>query len=445
MSRWWRPASPARPRAFVEALFERWRLMGMPPAAGWVMAALGVLGDEGTVRLLVPLIDVWPGEGGHHRAVQGLDALTAIGTEEALRALHGLSPRGRFAASRRRAGERMVEVAAGLGLSDDQLADRLVPDLGLDADGSTVIDHGGRRFVVGFDERLTPFVVDGTGHRWAAPPKPGARDNDPGARSEHRRFTALRREARTVAVERLARWEREMVEGRRWSRAEFHRYLAEHPLLGHAVRRLVWEGREECHGGRERVVSFRPGPGGTGVDAYGRPVELGGHAVIRLPHPLELGEELPVWRARFGAVGTLQPFPQLARPIHRLWPGEERASRLRRFEGVRVSTAAPAELTRRGWERGEPSDHGVERWLSRRVGPGRYVVINPEESPPPGEPGPVAECSLRAVRLADSPGGDRPEREADPRFGDLEPVIVSEVLTDLMGILLPGEEPMAER
>ncbi|MFD0330380.1 hypothetical protein ACFQZC_24780 [Streptacidiphilus monticola] len=47
-------------------------------------------------------------------------------------------------------------MAEGLGLTGDQLSDRLVPDLGLESDGTTVVDYGTRRFTVGFDEQLRP-------------------------------------------------------------------------------------------------------------------------------------------------------------------------------------------------------------------------------------------------------------------------------------------------
>ncbi|WP_260610821.1 hypothetical protein [Streptomyces sp. WAC06614] len=117
------------------------------------------------LRLLAPVIRSWPGEGAHQRAVDGLDVLGAIGTDTALLSLHGIAQRARFKALKARAGERIAEVAAGLGLTAEQLADRLVPDLGLDAHGTTTVDYGGRRFTVGFDEQLTPYVADATGRR----------------------------------------------------------------------------------------------------------------------------------------------------------------------------------------------------------------------------------------------------------------------------------------
>ncbi|MDW6056995.1 hypothetical protein SAZ11_01355 [Streptomyces sp. FXJ1.4098] len=48
----------------------------------------------------------------------------------------------KFKALKTRAKEKIEQVAADLGLSGEELADRLVPDFGLDTDGSTVVDYG---------------------------------------------------------------------------------------------------------------------------------------------------------------------------------------------------------------------------------------------------------------------------------------------------------------
>lgn len=86
-------AEPESLAAFAWALFEQWRLSGMPAKESWALHALGLLGDDGTVRSLTPVIRAWPGEGAHHRAVEGLDVLAAIGTDVALLHLHGISQR----------------------------------------------------------------------------------------------------------------------------------------------------------------------------------------------------------------------------------------------------------------------------------------------------------------------------------------------------------------
>ena len=67
-------------------------------------------------------------------------------------------PGCRFKAELRR---RIAEIADDLGLTSDQLGDRLVPDLGLDASGTLELDYGLGRFTAGFDEQLKPYVPRG--------------------------------------------------------------------------------------------------------------------------------------------------------------------------------------------------------------------------------------------------------------------------------------------
>lgn len=91
--------------------------------------------------------------------------------------LHGIAQKVKFKGLQYEAQQRIRQVAERLGLSTEQLADRLVPDFGLDADGSMVLDYGPRRFLVRFDEQLKPFVADEDGKHRKALPKPGAKDD----------------------------------------------------------------------------------------------------------------------------------------------------------------------------------------------------------------------------------------------------------------------------
>jgi hypothetical protein len=59
------------------------------------------------------------------------------------------------------------------GLTAEQLADRLVLDFGLDAQGRLTLDYGPSRFVVGFDEQLKPCMVDDDAMRREDLPEPG--------------------------------------------------------------------------------------------------------------------------------------------------------------------------------------------------------------------------------------------------------------------------------
>src|SRR5690606_22716523 len=110
----------------------------------------------------------------------------------------------------------------------------------LEADGRTVLDYGRRRFVVGFDEQLRPYVADEDGTRRKDLPKPGATDDQTLAPAAYHRFAALKKDVRTVARDQIRRLEQAMVMQRRWTADEFRALFVAHPLLWHLVRRLVW-------------------------------------------------------------------------------------------------------------------------------------------------------------------------------------------------------------
>ncbi|TDD85355.1 DUF4132 domain-containing protein [Actinomadura darangshiensis] len=335
--------------AFAWALFERWRRFGERSDDAWALTAVGWFGDDTAARNLVPVIRAWPGENGHHKAVKGLDVLAMIGTETALMLLDGISHKAPFKAIKKRAGEKIQEVAARLGLTGEQLADRLVPGIGLDAGGGMTLDYGPRRFTVGFDEQLKPFVTDETGRRRAALPKPGAKDDPAIAPAAHAAFAQFKKDVRATMPNQVRRLELAMVTGRRWAPREFRGLLVDHPLMWHIVRRLLW--LAETGTG---VTAFRLAEDRTLADVHDRELVPPDTARIGVAHPLSLGDALPAWSEVFADYEILQPFPQLGRDVHYLTDEERAATRLARFENRTAEWGKVVGLERRGWQRGTP-------------------------------------------------------------------------------------------
>ncbi|WP_200301030.1 DUF4132 domain-containing protein [Streptomyces adelaidensis] len=420
---------------FVWALFEQWRLAGMASKESWALTGLGPLGDDETVRRLTPLVRAWPGEGAHQRAVDGLDVLAAIGTDVALTHLHGVAQRVRFKALKSRAREKITEVAEGLGLTGEQLVDRLVPDFGLDARGTTVIDYGSRTFTVGFDEQLRPFVQDPDGKRRKDLPQPGARDDAELAPAERKRFMALKKDVRTIAADQVRRLESAMVRGRSWSADEFRELFVGHPLLCHVVRRLVW--LSDADGS---TTSFRVTEDRTFADVGHSPFALPDTATVRIAHPSQLPSRLDAWAELFAEHEIPQPFPQLGRQVFELTAEEADGWRLERFEGRTVTTGRLVGLERRGWRRGQPMDAGVERWLSKQLAPNRYAVIAPDHGIAVGSFDPAEQQKLEHIWLDTRPGDFWPRKTYSTRFRDLDPVAVSELLADLTELTEPTAE-----
>ncbi|RZU76653.1 WGR domain-containing protein [Micromonospora kangleipakensis] len=413
---------------FAWALFLSWQAAGSPAKESWVLEALALVGDDEVVRRLAPVIRAWPGEGGHARAVTGLDVLATIGTDVALMHLHGIAQKVKFKGLKERASEKMREVAAGLGLEPEQLADRLVPDLGLDATGSLTLDYGPRQFVVGFDEQLKPYVRDADGKRRKDLPKPGVKETL--APAAYRRFAGLKKDVRTIAAEQIRRLEQAMVTQRRWTGGELRQLFVGHPLLWHLVRRLVW-GRYDEQGalvGALRVAEDR-----TFANVDDDPVLLSDDAVVGVAHPLELGGSVAAWGELFGDYEILQPFPQLGREVHTLTEEELTAHRLTRFEGITVHVGKLLGLERRGWHRTAPEDAGIQGWVERPLPDGGGVVIGLDPGIAVGVVNEFAEQKLEEiwVRRAQDRYWDR-ERGAS--FGELDPVTRSEIIRDLKEI-----------
>ncbi|MFC5749112.1 DUF4132 domain-containing protein [Actinomadura rugatobispora] len=412
---------PGSLAALAWAVFEAWRAAREPSRNGWVLAQLAWLGDDETVRRLTPVIRVWPGRSGHAKAVRGLEVLTAIGTDTALIHLDGIARKVKFTGLREAARRAIAGVAKARGLTSEQLADRLVPDFGLDAEGGLHLAYGPRGFRVAFDEQLRPLVTDDSGKLRKALPKPGVKDDPELAPAAHKRFAALKKDVRTIAADQVTRLETAMVTGRRWTPEEFRAYFAGHPLIWHIARRLVWLAGDRA---------FRIAEDRTLADVEDAAFTLPDAAEVGIAHPLHLGGRLGAWAEVFADYEITQPFPQLGRAVHALADGERGSSRLARFEGVTVPTGKVLGLTRHGWERGAPQDNGIEHEISLRVAGGRWVVIDLDPGIAVGAIDVFPEQTLRRVMIGTRSFAFGSE-EGDRRFGELDSVTASELLATL--------------
>ncbi|MFI6094319.1 WGR and DUF4132 domain-containing protein [Lentzea sp. NPDC051213] len=412
---------------FAWAVFCRWQDEDAPAKDGWALTALGWFGDDDTVRRLAPVLRAWPGESQHAKAVAGLDVLAQIGTETALAHLNSIAERVKFKGLKARAQEKVADIAAGLGLSRDQLSDRLVPRLGLDDAATLVIDYGPRQFTVGFDEQLKPYVLDPDGKRRKDLPKPGARDDQDLAPQEHKRFTALKKDVRTVAADQIHRLERAMVDQRTWTAAEFRTVLVAHPLLWHVVRRLVWV--------TDEGLSFRVAEDRTLAGAGDEEFALPGEATVRVAHPVDLTGTLETWGEVFADYEILQPFPQLGRPTHAFVPGEDRIPQLQKYVGHPVPVGKVLGLTNRGWVRGPVLDNGVEEWITRPLPAGGALIAKLDPGIAIGAIDVFPEVGFSALWFSQSGEGDWvAPPDGGPASFDVDPITASELLSELASL-----------
>ncbi|ATB30739.1 WGR and DUF4132 domain-containing protein [Melittangium boletus] len=414
---------------FAWALFEAWMLAGAPSKENWAFQALGLLGDDDTARKLAPLIRQWPGEAAHARAVTGLDILATIGTDVTLIYLNGIAEKVKFKGLQQKAQEKIEQIAEARGLTREELADRLVPDLGLDDSGSLTLDFGPRTFTVGFDEQLKPFVRDADGTRLKDLPKPTQKDDADKATAAAEQWKALKKDAKVAAGTQILRLELAMCARRRWSPDVFRQFFVEHPLLIHVVRRLVW-GVYSPEGALKDT--FRAAEDRSLADSNDDTFTLPEGALVGLPHALELDEKTAgTWGQLFADYQLIQPFPQLGRPTYAPSAQEKDSKSLERVKGLKLPTGKVLGLEARGWQRGAPQDGGVACWMEKPLGPNltAYLDLDPglftgmlSESPEQL----LGTVALNTENFWRNEGG-RP-------FGSLDPILFSELIRDLEGL-----------
>ncbi|MQM27644.1 DUF4132 domain-containing protein [Glycomyces albidus] len=411
---------------FSLALFEQWLLAGAPWDESWALTQLMHFGDDEVVRELTPLIGRWPGENQHHRAVKGLRVLGAIGSEAALRAIQGIGEKAKFTAIKEEAREQITAIAANLGLSAEQLADRLVPDFGLREESALVLDYGPRQFKVGFDEQLKPFVTDADGKPRKSLPKPAAKDDALLAEAAYKRFANLRKELRTVAADQVKRLERAMVTGRSWTPAEFDEYFVRHPLTWHLTRRLVWTADDGAG-----PVAFRLAEDRTRTDVEENELDVAATAAIRVAHPVHLGESVPAWSEIFADYEIVQPFAQLGRPVDAFTDEELATGHLTRFEGASVSVGSLLGLVKQGWIRAGALDAGIVHGMWCELPGTGYLVLDLSPGLNAGDVNDSGDQDLVQVVISQShmAGWTRAQATAGLAVGD--PVAASEALTAL--------------
>jgi hypothetical protein len=257
----------------------------------WMIDSLVVLADEEIVRRTTPAL-----KNARLYAVLGF-----IGTDaaafELMTAIARLGPRARMA----EAAFEALAVRRGLGVGE--LEDALVTAL----PGSIDLHYGARVVHVVFDANLQPNVVGPSGATLKALPDPGKNDDPAKVRDAKRRFADLVEDVTVLSERRLAALERAMIDGRTWPYATWKSVWADHVLMAHIARGVVWR----CG---DRALRLAEDGSLAGDDDTVVPMTEG--AQIGVMHPAELGpERVSRWSRILADYRLLQPFEQLARPI----------------------------------------------------------------------------------------------------------------------------------
>jgi len=344
---------------FMWALYESWESNGAPSKGKWTFDSLGKLGGDTIVLKLIPLLKKWPGESKHRRASDGIKVLQEIGTDTALMQINNLAQKIRYKSLKRTAQTAMENIAKARGLSQAELEDRIIPDCGLDADGTRVFDYGPRQFTFLLSHEMKPLVRDEAKNKIRTNlPKPNKKDDEGLSAQAQADWKLVKKQVRDVAKIQAERLEQAMISQRRWTLDDFMPFYVQHPMMFHIVRLLVWGGYDATGA---LSLTFRVDEDHQLVDTDDEPIDTTEIVTVGVIHVMEMeADSQQEWGDVLSDYEIIAPFQQLSRKVSTLEPGECEAKILTRFAPHKVEPVVLISiLEKSGWERGAAMDGGM--------------------------------------------------------------------------------------
>ncbi|NJM83648.1 MAG: DUF4132 domain-containing protein [Tabrizicola sp.] len=296
--------------------------------------ALGVAADGRLAARRVRAFLKKNGQQSQHCAAL-IELLAAKGDAASVQVVLAAATRIKQKSLQKLAGDLVTALAEERGWTTEELADRTVPDCGLDEDGSADLPLGeGRseaRMVL--NDALELVVLNGAGQ----PVKSFPAIDTTEATESKTLWTATKREVAATIEMQAGRLYDAMIAGRSWAFDDWQRDTLGHPIMVALACQLVWQSQSEDD---QPLVTFRPLAGGGAIGPLGDRIVLEGTLRVRLAHgALMTDADTAAWEAFVKPRWTKSPITQFGRPVRRLHPdmatqtqiGEHSAGRFSAF------------------------------------------------------------------------------------------------------------------
>ncbi|MCR5718050.1 MAG: DUF4132 domain-containing protein [Oscillospiraceae bacterium] len=340
---------------FAQECFRRWSDLGAPAKTKWVLYLTAVHGGLEAITGLQRYIKEWSENSRGAIAADAAKALALNGSSPALMAVDAMARKFKNKQVRSASAAALQSAADELGITREELADRIVPDLGFDENRCRIFDFGARQFKVFINPALELEIYEGE-KKLKNLPKPGAKDDPEKAAQAVKDFKEMKKQMKAAVQTQQARLEYALLCDRKWTAEDWRALFVQKAVMHCFAIGLIWGIYEDD----KLVQSFRYMEDGSFNTADEDEYELPENAEIGLVHPMELDEALRLqWIEQLQDYEIRQPFPQLTRAVYRVTDEEKNQTELLRFEGRELTgIALLGRMTKLGWDKGYPGDGG---------------------------------------------------------------------------------------
>lgn len=344
--------------AFALEVLSRWLQKGAEAKTKWAMYFAAIHGGNEAINCLTDYIKEWSKQSLNMRVALATKAVNAIalnGSSYALMTVDNISRKYKSRAVRASAVDALANAANQLGLTTQELADKIVPDMGFDEKMCRTFDFGSRKFSVYLTPQLDIEIFEGK-KKLKNLPKIGVNDDPALAEKATADFKEMKKQMKTVVAAQKQRLEYVLMLDRKWTAEAWKALFVKNPLMHCFAIGLIWGIYENgC-----LKTSFRYLDDGSFTNSDDDEIELSEVMQIGLVHPLELTEhEKEAWLEQLDDYEIIQPFDQLKRKVYKVAESDKDKTACEIFKNTEITnTTLVNRMTKAGWYKGQAQDAG---------------------------------------------------------------------------------------
>ena len=343
---------------FALEVLSRWLEKGAEAKTKWTMYFAAIYGGDEAIKCLTDYIKEWSKQSLNMRvalAVKAVNAVALNGSSYALMTVDNISRKYKSRAVRAAAVDALANAAKQLGLTTQELADKIVPDMGFDEKMCRTFDFGSRKFSVYLTPQLDIEIFEGE-KKLKNLPKIGVNDDPALAEKATADFKEMKKQMKTVVDAQKQRLEYVLMLDRKWTAEAWKALFVKNPLMHCFAIGLIWGIYEKgC-----LKTSFRYLDDGSFTNSDDDEIELSEVMQIGLVHPLELTEhEKEAWLEQLDDYEIIQPFDQLRRKVYKVAEIDKNKTACEIFKNTEITnTTLVNRMTKAGWYKGQAQDAG---------------------------------------------------------------------------------------